>query len=520
MNNLQVVIDAGHGGTDPGAVSGNVYEKDLTLMISKYMYEQFQKRGIPVTLVRDTDETLSPDERVRRILAAYGDNPNVVILSNHINSSTSSSSEGAEVIYALRNNSTLAENVLQAFANSGQVVRKFYQRRLPSDTSKDYYFIHRNTGSKTQPLIIEYGFINNPTDLARIQNNYKTYVDNIVDAVIATAEGEVVLPGGEDVYIVQAGDSLYSIAKKFGTTVDAIKSLNNLTSNNLSIGQVLRIPSSSSEDTGTTGTYIVQAGDTLYGIANKFNTTVDAIRKLNNLTSDILSIGQVLKIPGLSTDIGTTGTYTVVAGDSLYSIAKKFGTTVDAIKSLNNLTSNNLSIGQVLKIPGLSTDTDTGTGTTGTYTVVSGDSLYSIAKKFGTTVDAIKSLNNLTSNNLSIGQVLKIPGLSSDTGSGSGTTNYTVVSGDTLWNIANRFNTTVDEIKRLNNLTSNMLSIGQTLKIPSTTSSNNYINYTVKSGDSLWNIARKYNTTVDAIKSLNNLTSDNLSIGQTLRIPS
>ena len=89
-----------------------------------------------------------------------------------------------------------------------------------------------------------------------------------------------------------------------------------------------------------------------------------------------------------------------------------------------------------------------------------------------------------------------------------------------MWNIANRFNTTVDEIKRLNNLTSNMLSIGQTLKIPSTTSSNNYINYTVKSGDSLWNIARKYNTTVDAIKSLNNLTSDNLSIGQTLRIPS
>ena len=86
MNNLQVVIDAGHGGTDPGAVSGNIYEKDLTLMISKYMYEQFQKRGIPVTLIRDTDETISPDERVRRILAAYGDNPNVVILSNHINS--------------------------------------------------------------------------------------------------------------------------------------------------------------------------------------------------------------------------------------------------------------------------------------------------------------------------------------------------------------------------------------------------------------------------------------------------
>ena len=410
MNNLQVVIDAGHGGTDPGAVSGNVKEKDLTLMISKYMYEQFQKRGIPVTIVRDTDETLSPDERVKRILAAYGDNPNVVILSNHINSSTSSSSEGAEVIYALRNDSNLAENVLQAFANSGQVVRKFYQRRLPSDTSKDYYFIHRNTGSKTQPLIIEYGFINNPTDLARIQNNYKTYVDNIVDAVIATAEGETVLPDGEDVYIVKAGDSLWSIANRFGTTIDALKKLNNLTSNNLSIGQVLRIPSSTSG----------------------------------------------------GTDTGTTGTYTVKAGDTLWSIANRFNTTVDAIKSLNNLTSNNLSIGQVLKIPGLSTGTDTGTGTT---------------------------------------------------------TTYTVVSGDTLWNIANRFNTTVDAIKSLNNLSNNMLSIGQVLKIPSTTSNNNYINYTVKAGDSLWNIARKYDTTVNEIKSLNGLTNDNLSIGQVLKIP-
>lgn len=351
MNNLQVVIDAGHGGTDPGAVNGNVYEKNLTLMISQYMYEQFQKRGIPVTLIRNTDETISPDERVNRILDAYGDKSNVVILSNHINSASNSTAEGAEVIYALRNNSTLAENVLQAIENGGQVVRKFYQRRLPSDTSKDYYFIHRNTGSKTQPLIIEYGFISNPEDLARIQNNYKTYVDNIVDAVIATANGETVLPDGENVYIVKAGDNLYSIAQKFGTTVDAIKKLNNLTSNTLSIGQVLRIPSSGSSsepETGTT-TYIVKAGDTLYGIANRFGTTVDAIKSLNNLTSNSLSIGQILKIPTSSSS--NTINYTVKAGDSLWAIARTFNTTVNEIKNLNNLTSDVLSIGQVLRIP-------------------------------------------------------------------------------------------------------------------------------------------------------------------------
>ena len=133
-------------------------------------------------------------------------------------------------------------------------------------------------------------------------------------------------------------------------------------------------------------------------IANKYNTTVDALKKANNLTSNILSIGQVLKIPTvLETETGIT--YTVKSGDSLYSIARKYNTTVDAIKSLNNLSSNLLSIGQALKIP-------TGASLETTYTVQKGDSLYSIAKKFNTTVATLKELNNLTSNLLSIGQIL------------------------------------------------------------------------------------------------------------------
>ena len=77
---------------------------------------------------------------------------------------------------------------------------------------------------------------------------------------------------------------------------------------------------------------------------------MDAIKSLNNLSSNTLSIGQVLKIPTTSSESPTT-TYTVASGDTLYAIARKFNTTVDAIKSLNNLSSNTLSIGQVLKIP-------------------------------------------------------------------------------------------------------------------------------------------------------------------------
>ena len=453
MNNLQVVVDAGHGGTDPGAVSSSgVREKDLTLMIAQYMYEEFQKRGVPVTLIRSTDEIVSPTERVNRVLEAYGDNPNVVIISNHINAAGSGiqGAEGAEVIYALRDNSNLASNVLTALGNAGQKMRKFYQRRLPSDTSKDYYFMHRNTGSKTHPIIVEYGFIDNPEDLAKIQNNYKKYVDAVVDAVIATYEGETIpsLPESGNYYVVQNGDSLWKIANKYGITVDELKNLNGLTNNNLTVGQILEIPGNS-DDSNNSGTYTVKPGDSLWKIANQYGLTVAELKALNGLTSDNLSVGQVLKV----TD-NNLNTYTVKAGDSLWNIANKYGITVDELKKLNGLTSNALMIGQVLKIPGNSDDFNN----SGTYTVKSGDSLWKIANQYGLTVAELKALNGLTSDNLSVGQVLKVTDNNLNT--------YTVKAGDSLWNIANKYGITVDELKKLNGLTSNTLMIGQILNLP------------------------------------------------------
>ena len=80
-----VVIDPGHGGTDPGATGNNQYEKDYTLKISKYMYDRLRELGVPVTLTRDADVTLTPMERVNRILSAYGDDSNVIVISNHLN---------------------------------------------------------------------------------------------------------------------------------------------------------------------------------------------------------------------------------------------------------------------------------------------------------------------------------------------------------------------------------------------------------------------------------------------------
>lgn len=148
-------------------------------------------------------------------------------------------------------------------------------------------------------------------------------------------------PSGNGTYTVVAGDTLYSIAKKFGITVVDLKNWNNLTSDTISIGQILIV----SKD-AINNTYVVQAGDTLYGIAKKFGVTVADLKNWNGLTSDTISIGQVLIVSKNATNT----TYTVQAGDTLYSIAKKFNITVAQLKSWNGLTSDIIHVGQVLRV--------------------------------------------------------------------------------------------------------------------------------------------------------------------------
>ncbi len=462
-----VVVDAGHGGSDPGAVSNGLQEKDFTLEAAEYMYRRLQELGIPAVITRDFDENLSREERLRRANEAFGGSSNAILISNHINAG---GGEGAEVIYALRNSSTLAQSILESIGQEGQIMRKYYQRRLPEDPSKDYYYIIRET-SPMQSLLVEYGFIDNANDRVKLQNDLLNYVEAVVRAIAQYAGVTYVPPEGVNTYTVQRGDSLWSIANRFGVTVDALRKANNLTSDTLQIGQILKIPSTSSDNGGTSPTYYtVVKGDSLWSIANRFGVSVADLRNVNNLTSDVLQVGQRLLIPGTgdSSEDNDNGyeeiTYVVQAGDSLWAIANRYGITVDELKSANNLSSNLLSVGQVLIIPTGENPVVPPEETT-TYTVVRGDSLWSIAKQFGLTVDELKRANNLTSNTLSVGQVLVIP-VSGTVEVPSSPTVYTVQSGDSLWSIANRFGTTVDALKSLNNLSSNLLQIGQQLLIP------------------------------------------------------
>ena len=391
-----IVIDPSKGGRESGVTGNGIVEKDYNLLISEYIFNRLKSLGADVKIIRTTDEYISEDDRANKILNAYGNNSKVVALSNMLGNTGS----GAEIIYALRNNSNLASALAENLDDAGLTVSKYYQRRSENDTSKDYYNIQKDTGL-IETIVINYGNINNINEATNIKNEWEDYAEAVVKSLANYTNVPYYKEGeSQEIYTVKKGDSLWKIANKYNTTVEKLKSANNLKTNTLSVGQKLVIPSISVSPE-VSDTYIVQKGDSLWSIANKFNMTVSELKNLNNLTNNLLSIGQVLKIKDSSNNGKTT--YTVQKGDSLWVIANKYGITTEELKSYNNLTSNLLSIGQVLKIPQGKTSTEN------IYTVKKGDSLWTIANRYNTTVEKIKVLNNLTSNLLSIGQQLKIP---------------------------------------------------------------------------------------------------------------
>jgi len=388
--NYKVVIDPGHGGNDLGNVGNDVIEKDYALLISNYIKQRLDDLGIDNIITRNTDRNLSDDERVNIIESTYGLDDNVLVVSNHLNKGGLS---GVEIIYALRNDDDFAEEISKQIISSGGVLNKYYQLRDPDDTAFDFYSLIRNTPNY-ETVMIEYGYVDNVSDANKIKNNYSDYAEAVVRAIAVYTGNKYVPVSGDNIYVVKKGDSLWKIANSYGISVSELKSANNLSSNILNIGQILNIPVSG---VGDENVYIVKSGDSLYSIARKYGISVDELKNVNNLTNDLLSIGQKLVIPIVGNE--SVDIYVVKSGDSLYSIAKKYGVSVNELKKVNNLTSNLLSIGQKLVIP----------DDNQIYIVKSGDSLYSIAKRYGVSVDELKNVNKLTSNLLGIGQKLIIP---------------------------------------------------------------------------------------------------------------
>lgn len=389
----KVAIDSSNSSENKNGIVG----KDFTFTIAKYINERLNNIGIENFLVDENNTGLTDEEKVNIIKDKYGNGNNIIVISNRLNKG---GKNGAEIMYPLRNNSKLTSLIASNLEDAGQTVLKYYQLRNNSDTSKDDDYLIRNTANNLT-IVIDYGYIDNTSDANFLKNNYEKLAEAVVKS-IANYAGVSYSPANmEGYYIVKKGDSLWSIASKNNTTVDNIKKLNNLSSNNLSIGQVLKLSyDTENEDIKESNIYTVKKGDSLWLIANKYGTTVDELKNANNLKSNTLSIGQTLIVPEKKESTSKIS-YVVKKGDSLWLIANKYDTTVEKIKSTNNLKSNTLSIGQVLVIPSSSEFI--------TYTVKKGDSLWLIANKYNTTVDNIKKLNNLSSNNLQINQKLILP---------------------------------------------------------------------------------------------------------------
>lgn len=430
-----IIIDPAYGGDETGYTNGFT-EKDLMLELSKYQLDRLKLMGVPSDLTRNEDITLSIDDRLNFVYNSYGKMGNNILISNRVNSVEPG--VGTEIVYTLRDDAELANFIGTEIEKQGGTISKIYQQRREGETSEDDdELLAKSEGIR--PILIYYDLINN-------SDNTINYGEGVVRALV-NYEGYLYIPPttvGEDIYIVKQGDTLSKIASEYNITVSELKEANNLTSDFIQIGQYLKIPKTTVPPDETI--YTVVSGDSLYGIASRYNITVDELKRYNNLESDLLFIGQKLKIPPKS---GTT--YTVVSGDNLIKIANMYGVNAEDIKKANNLTSDLIFVGQELLIP-------TGTIPSGVeYIVVPGDTLSRIGFQFYTTASNIMDYNSLESTVLSIGQVLKIPG---------DYTTYEVKSGDNLSSIASRYNTTVSNLLRLNNKSNDFLSIGDILYVP------------------------------------------------------
>jgi len=299
--------------------------------------------------------------------------------------------------------------------------------------------------------------------------------------------------------------------------------------------------------------HMVQAGDCLWSISRRYHVPLEDVLEMNALNKDsILKVGQKIIIKKSQEETSSeTIVYQVCSGDNIWSIAKKYGVSQEKILKDNNLTESSiLRIGQKIKINGAQNQKGVVTAakeqpaktTIQKYVIQKGDSLWTISRVFGVSIKTIMTANNLSEDSvLQIGMELKIPTQQNESPqvlvAQNGQKNqssekkgfyYTVTSGDTLWNISRKYGVSVSTLMKVNNLKSaDRLQINQKIWVSSSEKrpspgdpSNQYQIYQVQAGDNLWSIARRYRVSLELLMNVNGLNQQSrLRIGQQIRIP-
>ncbi|MCP4871027.1 MAG: LysM peptidoglycan-binding domain-containing protein [Proteobacteria bacterium] len=345
-------------------------------------------------------------------------------------------------------------------------------------------------------------------------------------------------------YKVRRGDTLGQIASKFDVPSKAVQRMNGIKDpRKLRVGQRLLIPVRAEALGSREITHVVAKGETLSVIGKKYGMSVAQLRERNGITGDVLRIGQKLTVltagegdakptatvrtasassasdsaPAKRSTSGAgpkTTWHTVSRGDSLYEIATKHGTSVSELRRLNKFGSKHvLHPGDRVRLR-----PDPPVDPTTRYAVKSGDTLSTIASRYGMTTKELMRINSLTSDRISVGQKLKVVA----SGRGGSPVVHTVARGDTLSQIAEKYRTSVDSIQTGNSIRGTSISVGQKLTVypgnGGTGASERTIDYQVQSGDTLGAISKKYGVSVDELMAWNELRGDTIRPGQRLRV--
>lgn len=282
------------------------------------------------------------------------------------------------------------------------------------------------------------------------------------------------------VYRVRSGDNLTNIARRWHITVKSIVTSNRLRNDRLKIGQrlILTVPNVERQSIRTVQTkksshviHTVRSGDSLSTIAARYGVTISELKKTNRLSRNLIRPGQRLRIPaaGEVERAEETMVYTVKAGDTLSTIAKRHGVSLIKLKRTNRLSGDALRIGQKLEIPERDAvrTTNKSAPQTRLYVVKSGDTLSQIGERFGVSLAKLRSANGLRGNNIRVGQKLVIPATARTAAANAraSSSEYVVKKGDTLVGISRKTGVLVKKLRELNNISGSTIRVNQVLKL-------------------------------------------------------